>query len=97
MSHPNRLDAGRGRGAAAHRRVQVLPLIAVTRSEATAFWAGLVARRCGSREATAAMFGVTFQTACNWWDEFSCPTGDKVLQAMRWWPEDFAAGGGDRG
>ena len=60
------------------------------RREAISFWSRLLARRCGNRERAAVMFGVTFQTACNWWDGFSIPTGDKVMQAMRWWPEDFA-------
>ena len=38
------------------------------------------------------LFGVTFQTACNWHDGFSTPTGDKVLTAMRLWPEEFFTG-----
>lgn len=62
----------------------------ITRHEATVFWADLMARRCGSREACAVQFGVTFQTACNWFDGFSCPTGDKVLHAVRLWPQEFA-------
>ena len=88
MSRPNLFD--RGRSAAAARRVSVAPVI--TRHEATAFWADLVARRCTSREACAVMFAVTFQTACNWFDGFSCPTGDKVMMAMALWPEEFAGG-----
>lgn len=76
-----------GRGAAAARRVSVAPVI--TRHEATAFWADLVARRCRSREECAVVFQVTFQTACNWFDGFSCPTGDKVMMAMALWPEEF--------
>jgi hypothetical protein len=91
MSHPKVIDLqGRGRSARARRRVQALPVIHVTRHEAQLFWAGLVARRCGTRERCAVMFDVTFQTACNWFDGFSCPTGDKVMQAQLWWPEDFA-------
>lgn len=91
MSHPKSFDrASRGRGRDAARRVTVAPV--VTRHEATVFWAALVQRRCGSREACAVMFDVTFQTACNWWDGFSCPTGDKVMMAIRAWPEEF---GGD--
>lgn len=78
----------RGRGAAAARRVTVAPII--TRHAATVFWADLVARRCASREECAVVFAVTFQTACNWFDGFSCPTGDKMLMAMRMWPEEFA-------
>lgn len=88
MSHPNGFDhAGRGRGRDAVRRVTVAPV--VTRGQATVFWSDLMQRRCDSREACAVLFDVTFQTACNWWDGFSCPTGDKVMMAVRMWPEDF--------
>ena len=96
MSHTNGFDRRRGsnqgRGIEARRRAQTLPVISFTRHYMAVFWAGLVARRCQSRERCAVMFDVTFQTACNWFDGFSCPTGDKVMQAMRWWPEDFEAG-----
>ena len=88
MSHASAID--RGRSAAAARRVSVAPVI--TRHEATVFWADLVARRCASREACAVIFAVTFQTACNWFDGFSCPTGDKVMMAMALWPEEFTGG-----
>jgi len=92
MSHANGFDrAGRGRGAAAARRVSVPPVI--TRHAATVFWADLVGRRCASREECAVVFDVTFQTACNWFDGFSCPTGDKVMMAMRMWPEEFTGDG----
>lgn len=91
MSRPNRLDlpprGGRGRGVAVRRAAHVPPI--VTRHEATVFWADLMERRCGTREDCAAMFAVTFQTACNWFDGFSCPTGDKVMMAQRAWPEEF--------
>jgi hypothetical protein len=84
-SHPNPF-AGRGRSAAAHRRVSVAP---ITKVGAVVFWADLVDRRCNSREHCAVVFGVTFQTACNWYDGFSCPTGDKVLLAIDLWPDEF--------
>lgn len=71
------------------RRVTAVPV--VTRHQAAVFWADLMARRCGSREACAVMFGVTFQTACNWFDGFSVPTGDKVMMAQRAWPDEFGA------
>jgi hypothetical protein len=90
MSHPLPLD--RGRTALAARRVSVAPV--VTPHAARGFWAGLVARRCGTREEAAVVFGVTFQTACNWFDGFSTPTGDKVLMAVRLWPEEFGLGDG---
>lgn len=80
MSHRNGFDRG----------------AVITRHEATVFWADLVARRCGSREVCAVQFGVTFQTACNWFDGFACPTGDKVLLAVRLWPDEFALPGAGR-
>ena len=62
----------------------------VDRDAVRGAWARFLARVTGSREDCAAIFGVTFQTACNWYDGFSTPTGDKVLQAARDWPEAFA-------
>ena len=88
MSQPNRFD-GRGRSVSARRRAHCLPIIAVTSIEFRNIWVGVVTRRCRSRETCAVMFGVTFQTACNWFDGLSTPTGDKVWQAVQWWPEDF--------
>lgn len=73
------------------RRASTVPQ--VTKHERIRWWADLVARRCGTRETCAAVFGVTFQTACNWFDGFSCPTGDKVMDAMDLWPEEFPACG----
>lgn len=95
MSRPNGFEArlavhGRGRSLAARRRVSVAPVVA--RGQAMGFWAELVLRRCGSREEVASVFEVSFQTACNWCDAASCPTGDKVLCAIRWWPEEFGPG-----
>lgn len=90
-SHPNGIDPqGRGRSLRARRRVQTLPIIEVSSHATKIWWAELMARRCGTRENCAAMFKTTFQTACNWFDGFSCPTGDKVRQAALWWPEEFA-------
>lgn len=86
MSHTKGFD--RRRSASAMRRVSVAPVI--TKHAAMVFWADLVSRRCASREECAVVFGVTFQTSCNWHDGFSCPTGDKVMIAMRLWPEEFA-------
>jgi hypothetical protein len=92
---PRGFDRGvnRGRGADAARRVTVAAVI--TPHQARGFWAGLMARRCGSREEAAVVFGVTFQTACNWFDGFSTPTGDKVLMAVAMWPEEFGLDAGE--
>lgn len=61
----------------------------ISRPEAKAKWADLIARRCGDREAAADLFKVTFQTACNWFDGFVEPQGRFVLMAVIFWPEEF--------
>lgn len=92
------MRGGIGRSVHSARRAHVAPQV-LGRMGAMAAWADLVARRCGTREECAVIFGVTFQTACNWFDAFSCPTGDKVMQAQAMWPEEFpllSIGGGVR-
>lgn len=103
MSHANGFapGGGRGRGRVSARRVSgrvsgvgrvALPVAdAGTKAAFCAAWSGLMADRFGAtgREACAAVFGVTFQTACNWYDALSCPTGDKVALASIWWPEAY--------
>ena len=90
-SCPRVFDHGpRGRGRDAARRVTVAPVI--SRHQAVTFWADLVARRCSTREECAVVFGVSFQTACNWFDGFTAPTADKVLMALRLWPGEFGGG-----
>ena len=94
MSHASAVDRRR-RGQRVARAVTVVrsdavPVAEVSGAEFRAWWSALVARRCVTREACADMFGVTFQTACNWFDGFSTPTGDKVFLAVVVWPEDFA-------
>ena len=90
MSHTNAFApaGGRGRGRAAVRRVSGA---VVDAHSARAAWAAFVASVTASREDCAVVFGVTFQTACNWFDGFSTPTGDKVMQASRDYPEAYAA------
>lgn len=62
----------------------------VSRAAARAGWARFVARTCGSRDACAVVFGVTFQCACNWFDGFSAPQGDKMLLGAACFPAAFA-------
>ena len=92
MSHANRFApaGGRGRSVRSMRRAQgaVGPLDVCAVRVA---WSRFVAVVCGSREECAVVFGVTFQTACNWFDGFSTPTGDKVMQASADFPEAYAA------
>lgn len=88
-----------GRGRAGRRvadravlpRPRSLQVADVTRAAAIDRWIDLIARHCGSREACAAMFGVTFQTACNWFDGVSAPSAAAVFQAVDWWGADLAA------
>ena len=85
--HPNE---GRGAGRAAHRRVHgwrydPLPY----RAEFLDRWAALIRHLFVTREDVAAGFGVTFQTACNWWDGLNRPSGDKVALAAVTWPDEF--------
>ncbi|KEP68403.1 hypothetical protein DL1_11850 [Thioclava dalianensis] len=53
-------------------------------------WAALIQHLFVTREDVASGFGVTFQTACNWWDGLNRPSGDKVALAAITWPDDFA-------
>ncbi len=53
-------------------------------------WGRFIRATQPSREVTAALFGVTFQTACNWWDDMGVPMGDKVAIAAVGWPDVFA-------
>lgn len=81
MSRGNRFD----RGYVGAR------LVVVSRDTCRAAWARAQGAVYGSREAAAADQAVTFQTACNWFDEFSTPTGDKVIQFAINHPAAFAA------
>jgi hypothetical protein len=85
--------SGRGRSLAARRRIEAAPVI--ERLAAMDWWADMVLRRCGSAERIAVVFGVTFQTGCNWLNRISCPTGDKVLMAVAMWPEEFGLDAGE--
>jgi hypothetical protein len=80
----------RGRSALAARRVTVAPVVTVAAFRE--FWAALLARHCGTATEISRVFDVTLQTGANWLDEFSTPTGDKVLMAVRLWPEEFGLG-----
>jgi hypothetical protein len=84
---------GRGRGAAAHRRVSVHPAMA-QRPNFQVWWSALVMRRCGSANAIARKFGVTDMTGLNWLNGDTCPEGWAVFRAQQWWPEDFELDGG---
>jgi hypothetical protein len=53
-------------------------------------WSRFIRRQFTSRDAVAIFFGVTFQTACNWWDAAPFrPGGDKVALAALAFPQMF--------
>lgn len=86
---------GRGRSRAAQRRSFHRPDPLAYRSEFVPRWASLVAHVFGSRDICATAMGVTLQTACNWFDGLSRPTGDKVAMLAFMHPEDFGRIMGD--
>lgn len=77
MSYANVFDRdGRGRSASARRRAHVH-----ARPDRDRFlerWSLLMIASFPSREACAVHFGVTFQTACNWFDAMTAPYGHHV-------------------
>lgn len=105
VSYPNVLKAGRldaprvfggsrGRNRAAARRAfstAVGRLPDFSRDVVRDQWALFVGVTCGTSEAVAVAFDVTFQTAENWRAGFSTPTGDKVLLGAVLFPQAFAA------
>ncbi|MDQ7775280.1 MAG: hypothetical protein Q4615_04855 [Paracoccus aminovorans] len=79
----DRVFDGRGRSAAAARRAHAC------RPDAQDFlrrWSLLMISSFGSREECAVHFGVTFQTACNWFDGICRPYGDAVAFAVETLP-----------
>ncbi len=80
MSHANPFD-GRGRGRDAARSAH-----AGHSTDRAAFlrrWSLLMIASFASREVCAVHFGVTFQTACNWFDGLNAPYGHHVDHATR--------------
>lgn len=53
-------------------------------------WAGYLRAHFPNPEAVSVAFGVTFQSACNWWNATHRPSGDKVALAALRDPEGFA-------
>ena len=84
MSRDNLLD-GRGRGVTAARRAHVHH--GIDRDGFQRRWSLLMIASFASREACAVHFGVTFQTACNWFDGHCRPYGDAVDHALRTLPD----------
>lgn len=83
MSRLNVFD-GRGRGAAAARRAH-----AHAHPDRDGFmrrWSLLMIASFSSREVCAVHFGVSFQTACNWFDAVNAPYGHHVDYAIETLP-----------
>lgn len=59
------------------------------RVEFADIWADYLRKHYGRAETVAYMFGVTFQTACNWLSGVSRPTGDKVMLEFASHPDRF--------
>lgn len=94
MSRFNLFDQGArpsGRRSAHHqRRGRVLP----DRSQFARRWSLLMITSFSSREECAVCFGVTYQTACNWFDARSRPYGDAVDFAVHQLPKYHDVMGG---
>lgn len=82
MSRPNPLR-GRGRDAHGARRAHVSHL---DREVFLRRWSLLLIASFPCREACAVHFGVTFQTACNWFDGLNSPYGHHVAFAVETLP-----------
>lgn len=87
-------EGGRGRG---QRRPLPVALPILDREAAGLFWAGLIRRRCGDVPGIVRVFACREQTARNWLDQHCLPSALHMMEAMRRWPEDFAALQGYRG
>lgn len=61
------------------------------RHEFPDLWSAYLRGTFRNPEAVSVAFGVTFQTACNWWNATHRPSGDKVALAALRDPEGFAA------
>ena len=83
MSRDRAFD-GRGRSAAAARRAHAN--FTLDREQFARHWSLLMIASFGSREECAVHFGVTFQTACNWFDGMCRPYGDAVAHAVETLP-----------
>lgn len=81
---------GRGRSRVSARRAHGrLPEPHAFRAGMAARWGGWCRSRFRSREALAVHFGVTFQTACNWWNGERKPSGETVMLACLEWGGAF--------
>ncbi|MFN3275467.1 MAG: hypothetical protein ACK41U_12405 [Paracoccus sp. (in: a-proteobacteria)] len=84
MSHGNACASpfdGRGRTPAQARRAHVHH--GTEREVFLRRWSLLMIASFDSREACAVHFGVSFQTACNWFDALNAPYGHHVDRATR--------------
>ena len=59
-------------------------------------WSRFLRANFRNPEAVMLAFGVTFQTACNWWNAVGRPTGDKVALDEMSNPGRFTAFVADR-
>lgn len=78
-SHHDQFD-GRGRSRESARRAHI-HAYQPDRASFLRRWSLLMIASFSSREACAVHFGVTFQTACNWFDGLNAPYGHHVDHA----------------
>ena len=83
MSQASQFD-GRGRNRDAARRAHSHH--GTDRGVFVQRWSLLMIASFNSREACAVHFGVTFQTACNWFDGMNAPYGHHVDYATQTLP-----------
>ena len=88
MSRANGFE-GRGRASfGARHRVGQLSARTVTfasvpdRDAFMSAWARFIRATTRDRDHCAKVYATTFQTACNWYDGFRVPTGDKVAHGF---------------
>ena len=53
------------------------------RARFASYWSDFIHANYRSPEEVSVSFGVTFQTACNWWHGTNRPSGDVVARAGR--------------
>lgn len=50
-------------------------------------WSAYLRANFRNQEEVATVFGVRFQTACNWWNADNCPSGDTVALTFLRFPD----------
>lgn len=87
----NAVDAGRGPGLRRGGGLRQLRDAQHFRADFPGLWSDFIRATCATRHDAVVCYGVTFQTACNWWDGRVCiPMGNHVGLAGRLHPAVYA-------